>query len=135
MYLSFLFLFVNIYIAARLIVGPLCERFGPRRVMAALLIVGSIPSALVGLVKNGAQLIVIRCFIGILGATFVPCQFWATQMFSGSVVGSANAIVGGWGNMGAGVSYLLLTGIHTGLLQHLPENIAWRLTFFFPTSN
>ncbi|KAI9304052.1 major facilitator superfamily domain-containing protein [Cunninghamella echinulata] len=124
---------VSVTIAARLIVGPLCERYGPRRVMAALLIVGSIPSALVGLVKNGAQLIIIRCFIGILGATFVPCQFWATQMFSGSVVGSANAIVGGWGNMGAGVSYLLLTGIHTGLLQHLPENIAWRLTFFFPT--
>ncbi|CAO3645988.1 unnamed protein product [Cunninghamella blakesleeana] len=124
---------VSVTIVARLVVGPLCERFGPRRVMAALLILGSIPSALVGLIRNGVDLIIIRCFIGILGATFVPCQFWATQMFSASVVGSANAIVGGWGNMGAGVSYLLLTGIHTGLLRTLPENIAWRLAFFFPT--
>jgi NNP family nitrate/nitrite transporter-like MFS transporter len=45
-----------------------------------------------------------RFVIGILGATFVPCQFWATQMFSPNVVGAANALAGGWGNMGGGIT-------------------------------
>lgn len=46
--------------AARLIVGPLCERFGPRKVMAGLLFVGAIPTAMVGLVKTAGGLIALR---------------------------------------------------------------------------
>ncbi|KAI8069463.1 major facilitator superfamily domain-containing protein [Gongronella butleri] len=124
---------VAVTIVARIVVGPLCERWGPRRVMICLLVCGSIPAAMVGLVSNGAGLIAIRCVIGILGATFVPCQFWATQMFTSSRVGTANALVGGWGNMGAGLSYLVLMGILQGLERVLPVSIAWRLTFLFPT--
>ncbi|ORX45272.1 MFS general substrate transporter [Hesseltinella vesiculosa] len=124
---------VAVTIVARIVVGPLCEHWGPRRVMVALLVCGSIPAAMVGLVENGAGLIAIRCIIGILGATFVPCQFWATQMFSPARVGTANALVGGWGNMGAGLSYLVLMGIFQGLQRVVSTGIAWRLTFLFPT--
>jgi len=45
---------------ARMIVGPLCERFGPRRVMAGLLLAGSIPCALTGLLQNALVLIGLR---------------------------------------------------------------------------
>lgn len=38
----------------------MCERFGPRRVMATILIVGAIPCGLTGLLANSAGLIVLR---------------------------------------------------------------------------
>ena len=34
-------------------------------------------------------------FIGVLGATFVPCQVWCTGFFDKNVVGTANALAGG----------------------------------------
>lgn len=50
----------NVCLVARLVVGPLCERFGPRRVMAIILISGAIPCAMTGLLKNAGGLISIR---------------------------------------------------------------------------
>ncbi|KAI9321276.1 major facilitator superfamily domain-containing protein [Dichotomocladium elegans] len=123
---------VSITIVCRLVIGPICERIGPRRAMAAILIVGAIPCGMTGLLQNGAGLIGLRSVIGILGATFVPCQFWATQMFSPSVVGTANAISGGWGNMGAGVTYLLMPAIYNGIKKHTTDGLAWRIVFVIP---
>lgn len=57
-----------------MIVGPLVDRYGPRKVMAALLVLGAIPSGLAGTVHTANSLYVIRFFIGILGGTFVPCE-------------------------------------------------------------
>ena len=51
---------VAITIVARLVVGPLCERFGPRRVMCAILISGAIPCGLTALVTSGPGLIGVR---------------------------------------------------------------------------
>ncbi|ORY92011.1 major facilitator superfamily domain-containing protein [Syncephalastrum racemosum] len=120
-------------IIARLFVGPLCERFGPRRVMATLLFIGAIPTALSGLISSGGSLIALRFVIGIMGACFVPCQFWATQMFAPSIVGTANAITGGWGNMGAGVTYLIMPAIYNGIATHIPSWQAWRVVFIIPS--
>lgn len=41
-----------------------------------------------------------RAFIGILGASFVMAQSWTTSMFQRNIVGRANALVAGWGNLG-----------------------------------
>ncbi|KAI8138238.1 major facilitator superfamily domain-containing protein [Fennellomyces sp. T-0311] len=123
---------VAITIVARLVVGPLCERFGPRRVMCVILICGAIPCGLTALITNGAGLIGVRAVIGILGAAFVPCQFWTTQMFAPSIVGTANSISAGWGNMGAGVTYLLMPAIYDGIVSHTTNAIAWRMTFVVP---
>ncbi|KAL1922434.1 uncharacterized protein VTP21DRAFT_9973 [Calcarisporiella thermophila] len=124
---------VSATILARILIGPLCDLFGPRRVMASLLIVGAIPTAFAGLVSNGNGLIAVRFFIGILGAAFVPCQFWTTQMFSPPIVGSANAFVGGWGNMGAGITYLVMPLVFQLFkLMGLTDNLAWRVTLLVP---
>ena len=48
----------------RLIVGPLVDRYGPRKVMAGILIVGAIPSGLAGTVSTAEGLYTIRFFIG-----------------------------------------------------------------------
>jgi len=123
---------VSATIVARLFVGPMCERFGPRRVMAALLIAGAIPCALSGVLRNASGLIGLRFVIGLLGATFVPTQFWTTQMFAPSVVGTANAITGGWGNMGGGITYLVMPAIYDGIRHHLSHSKAWRVVFVVP---
>lgn len=55
-----------------------------------------------------------------------------TQMFSPSVVGTANAIAGGWGNMGAGVTYLVMPAIFGSIRHYLPLSKAWRVVFVIP---
>lgn len=88
----------------RLISGPLCDRFGPRWVFIGVLLSGAIPTAMAGLVTNPNGLIALRFFIGILGASFVPCQVWCTGFFDKSVIGTANALAAGWGNAGGGIT-------------------------------
>lgn len=53
------------------------------------------------LVTDHVGYIVERMLIGWSLASFVVCQFWSSMMFSPNVVGTANSIVGGWGNAGA----------------------------------
>jgi len=88
----------------RFIAGPMCDRFGPRWTYIVVLLTGSIPTALAGLVQNVEGLIALRFFVGILGGTFVPCQVWSTGFFDKNIVGSANALIGGWGNAGGGIT-------------------------------
>ncbi|KAF8749403.1 Nitrate transporter [Rhizoctonia solani] len=131
---------------AQVVVGPLVDRYGPRKVvptsirflrsltidqvMASLLVLGAIPSGLAGTATKASHLYAIRFFIGILGGTFVPCQAWTTAFFDKNVVGTANALVGGWGNMGGGITFIIMVSlfqqlIHSGLSDH----IAWRVAF------
>ena len=114
----------------RLIAGPACDRFGPRKVMAALLVIGAIPSGLAAVVTSAGGLYTVRFFISILGATFVCCQAWVSTFYDKSVVGTANAFSGGWGNMGGGVTIAAMIGLFNrfhaaGLSSHL----AWRVCF------
>lgn len=76
---------VSADIIVRIVIGPVCDHVGPRRVMSALLIAGSIPLAFSGLVKDVTGLIILRVFISVLGGTFIPCQMWTTSMFSSKV--------------------------------------------------
>src|SRR6266496_6302299 len=71
--------------------GFACDRFGPRWTYFSILLAGSIPTALAGAVVNANGLIALRCFAGILGAAFVPCEVWTTGFFDKNVVGAANA--------------------------------------------
>jgi MFS transporter, NNP family, nitrate/nitrite transporter len=57
-----------------------------------------------GLVTSSNGLIALRFFVGILGASFVPCQVWTTGFFDKDVVGTANALTAGWGNAGGGIT-------------------------------
>lgn len=92
----------------RFVNGPLCDKYGPRIMMASILLFASIPTALTGVVENATDLLLIRMLIGIGGSTFVMCQYWATRMFTKEVVGTANALCGGWGNLGGGVTQLVV---------------------------
>ncbi|KAJ1552799.1 High-affinity nitrate transporter 2.1 [Cladochytrium tenue] len=117
----------------RFFIGPLVDYFGARRVMALVLTLGSIPLVLVGLVNSGTGLIVSRFFVGLLGAAFVPCQYWTQSMFSDSVIGSANAVTAGWGNMGAGFTYLVMPQFYNMFsAAGVSAHNAWRATLAIP---
>ncbi|KAG7292521.1 hypothetical protein NEMBOFW57_002556 [Staphylotrichum longicolle] len=117
----------------RLVAGPLCDWFGPRKVFGGLLLVGSIPLGLAPLVHNATGLYVSRFFIGILGGSFVPCQVWSTGFFDKNVVGTANALTGGFGNAGGGITYFIMPAIFDALTgSGHSAGEAWRLTFLVP---
>lgn len=121
-------------LVARALAGPACDRWGPRKVYASFLLMGALPTAMAGLVTNAAGLMVLRFFVGILGAVFVPCQVWTTGFFDKNVVGSANALAGGWGNAGGGITYFVMPVIFDSLVhgQGLTPTQAWRVAFIVP---
>ncbi|KAJ6518254.1 nitrate/nitrite porter [Mycena vitilis] len=114
----------------RFVCGPLVDRYGPRKVMAGLLVLGAIPSGLAGTAHNAQTLYVLRFFIGILGGTFIPCQAWTSCFFDKSIVGTANAFVAGWGNMGGGATFAIMVSVYSGLRSDgLSQHSAWRAAF------
>jgi len=72
--------------------------------------------------------------VSCLGSTFVVNQFWNSIMFNKSVVGTANATAGGWGNLGGGLTQTIMPLVyrfwHNGV--GLPLSAAWRVSMFFP---
>ncbi|KAK7417980.1 hypothetical protein QQX98_004282 [Neonectria punicea] len=118
----------------RFLTGPLCDQFGPRRVYAWLILLGCLPIGLAPLVKDANGLYASRFFIGILGATFVPCQVWCTGFFDKNIVGTANALAGGWGNAGGGITYFIMPAVFDSLVANhgLTPSKAWRVTFVVP---
>ena len=118
----------------RVAAGFACDKFGPRKTYITIMLAGSLPTALAGTVTNAAGLIVLRCFTGILGATFVPCEVWSTAFFDKSIVGTSNAFAAGWGNAGGGITYFVMPAIFDSLVENqgLDKDVAWRVTFIVP---
>jgi NNP family nitrate/nitrite transporter-like MFS transporter len=91
-------------VLARFVIGPLCDKYGPRLTYTALLFFGAFPVIGVSFAWDFNSFLVFRLLIGIIGASFVITQFHTSVMFAPNVVGTANATVGGWGNAGGGVT-------------------------------
>ena len=124
---------VMITIFARLFIGWLADKIGPRITYKWLLILGSIPVMLIGLSHDYTSLLVFRLMIGIVGASFVITQFHTSLMFAPNVVGTANATTAGWGNLGGGVTQMIMPLIFTSLIGFgFIENQAWRLAMIVP---
>jgi len=124
---------VAITIFARLLTGWLCDRFGPRRTYSALLVFGALPVMGIGLSHSYSSFFFFRLAIGLIGASFVLTQYHTSIMFSPSVVGTANAVTAGWGNLGGGVTQWvmpLLMGAIVGL--GADKFLSWRLAMIVP---
>lgn len=124
---------VAVTVFARLFVGWLCDRFGPRRVYAGLLVVGALPVMGIGLAHDYTSFLIFRLAIGAVGASFVVTQYHTCAMFAPNVVGTANATAAGWGNMGGGVTQMVMPLVFAGFMQlGLPEASAWRAAMVVP---
>jgi len=120
-------------ILMRFIIGPLCDKVGAKNLMAGLMVYGGIMILIAAVaVRDATSLIIMRFFIGVVGATFVPCQFWNSQLFVKEVAGAAQAIAGGWGNLGGGVTQVVMPLVYTACLTGMSEYNAWRYAFIVP---
>ena len=124
---------VLVTIAARLVVGWLCDRIGPRRAYAGLLIAGSIPVMTIGLANSYETFLLFRLGIGVIGASFVITQYHTSMMFAPNVVGTANATTAGWGNLGGGVTQMAMPLVLAVVVAlGASEFLGWRLAMVVP---
>ena len=124
---------VAITILARLVIGWLCDRIGPRLAYSGLLVLGSIPVMCIGLAQSYESFLLFRLAIGVIGASFVITQYHTSVMFAPNVVGTANATTAGWGNMGGGVTQIVMPLVLTLVLMlGVNEAFGWRVAMVVP---
>jgi len=117
----------------RLFIGWLCDKIVPRLTYSWLLILGSVPVMLIGVSQNYEQFLLFRFLIGAIGASFVITQFHTSVMFAPNIVGTANATTAGWGNMGGGVTQIVMPIVFVGVLALVgSESLAWRYAMIAP---
>ncbi len=124
---------VAITILIRLIVGPLCDKYGPRKTYTALLIIGSIPVFGVASANTYESFLFFRLLIGAIGASFVITQYHTSIMFAPNVVGTANAASAGWGNAGGGATQALMPLMLAALVVFgVEQTLGWRIALLVP---
>jgi len=123
-------------IFVRVGLGGLLEAFGPRKVQATLLTLGAVFVVCSATITNATGLIIIRFFIGAVGATFVTNQFWSSILFNAKIVGVANATAAGWGNLGGGVTQFLMPLIYLVFLDGfgMSKSASWRVSMLVPAT-
>ena len=124
---------VAITIFARLLFGWLCDKIGPRISYSVLLLAGSLPVMLIGFSHSYETFLLFRLAIGVIGASFVITQYHTSVMFAPNVVGTANATAAGWGNMGGGVTLMIMPVVFAGFvgLGYINSD-AWRYSMVLP---
>ena len=95
---------VALTVPARIIIGMLLDRFGPRITYTCLLIYAAIPCLIFATATSFNQLVVGRLLMGIVGAGFVIGIRMTAEWFPPKEVGTAEGIYGGWGNFGSAFS-------------------------------
>jgi len=124
---------VAITVLVRMLIGWFCDHVGPRRAYTWLLILGSLPVMGVGLSQDYSTFLLFRLAIGGIGASFVITQYHTSVMFSPNVVGTANAAAAGWGNLGGGVTQILMPLFFSGFVSlGVSAWWGWRMAMFVP---
>ncbi|WP_435105507.1 NarK family nitrate/nitrite MFS transporter [Arhodomonas sp. AD133] len=124
---------VAITVLVRLIIGPLCDKFGPRRTYTWLLCLGAVPVMGIGFADSYETFLLARLAIGAIGASFVITQYHTSVMFAPNCVGTANATTAGWGNLGGGTTQIVMPLVFAGVLMFgVSEAAGWRLAMVVP---
>lgn len=99
---------VALTVPARIFIGIALDRWGPRRVFSALLMLAVIPNSVFALASSFETLAISRLCLSIVGAGFVVGIRLVGEWFPESEVGTAEGIYGGWGNFGSAAAAMLL---------------------------
>lgn len=88
-------------IPARIVIGMLLDRFGPRITFSSLLVFAIVPCFATAFAQDFNQLVLARLLMGVIGAGFVVGIRMVAEWFPPKEIGTAQGIYGGWGNFGA----------------------------------
>ena len=110
---------VALTVPARIIIGMLLDKFGPRLTYTLLLIYAAIPCLIFATAQSFNQLVLGRLLMGIVGAGFVIGIRMVAEWFPPKDVGTAEGIYGGWGNFGSAFSAFTMV-LFAALLSFIP---------------
>ncbi len=99
---------VAMTIPARIVIGILVDKFGPRHVFGGLLIISGAICLLFATAQDYEQLALFRFLLGFVGAGFVIGIRMVGEWFPAKQVGLAEGIYGGWGNFGSAAAAMSL---------------------------
>ena len=105
---TLLILNVAFTIPARVVIGILTDRYGPKLVYSALLAVCSLPCFAFAMADTFTQAAIARFLLGFIGAGFVIGIRLVSEWFPHNQLGTAEGIYGGWGNFGSAAAAFTL---------------------------
>lgn len=105
---SLLIINVALTIPARILIGMLVDKHGPKLTYSLLLIVSGVLCLFFAMAENYTQLAFSRLMLGFVGAGFVIGIRMIGEWFPAKQVGIAEGIYGGWGNFGSAAAALCL---------------------------
>lgn len=123
---ALLILNVALTIPARVIVGMLVDKLGPRKTYSSLLMISGVLCALFASAQTYEQLAITRFLMGFVGAGFVIGIRMIGEWFPARQVGLAEGIYGGWGNFGSAFAAMTIPTI---ALMFGGEN-GWRYALY-----
>jgi len=108
---ALLILNVALTIPARIVVGMLVDKFGPRIVYSLLLIISAFLCWGFAFAQTYEQLALFRFLCGFIGAGFVIGIRMVGEWFPAKTVGLAEGVYGGWGNFGSAAAAWTLPAV------------------------
>ena len=91
---------VALTIPARIAIGALVDKYGPRKVFSWLMILMSVPVFFFAFGNSFMQLMISRLVLGSIGAGFVIGIKMMAIWFPKDLIGRAEGFYAGWGNFG-----------------------------------
>jgi NNP family nitrate/nitrite transporter-like MFS transporter len=111
---TILVLNVALTIPARILIGILVDRFGPRSSYSVLLALCGVLCLGFAAAQTFEQLAVMRFLLGLTGAGFVIGIRLVSEWFPAREMGIAEGIYGGWGNFGAAAAKMSMPVLAVG---------------------
>ncbi len=105
---ALLILNVALTIPARIVIGIMVDKFGPRIIYSGLLVISSFICVGFAMADSYEQLALFRFLLGFVGAGFVIGIRMVGEWFPAKNVGIAEGIYGGWGNFGSAAGAMTL---------------------------
>ncbi|MEW6994765.1 NarK family nitrate/nitrite MFS transporter [Colwelliaceae bacterium MEBiC 14330] len=123
---TLLILNVALTIPARIIIGMLTDKYGPRLTFSVLLVVCSLPCFMFAFAQDFEQAALARFLLGFIGAGFVIGIRMVSEWFPANELGTAEGIYGGWGNFGSAAAAMSLPIIALFIGKTFGIEDAWR---------
>ncbi len=108
---TLLILNIALTIPARIVIGMMVDKFGPKIMYSGLLFTSSILCFLFAMANTFEMMAIMRFLMGFVGAGFVIGIRMISEWFPAKTVGVAEGVYGGWGNFGSAAAAMTLPTI------------------------